>query len=282
MFGKGIPNSQITIYYQKETNFDYFGPVQYGCNIRACAQIIDGSVIALGNPRSGGDITSVKSFFEKDVVELYVICFGAFVAIKQSGEMITWGSYSFGAGKYLTNVVQVATSKSGFVALFSSGDISLSGKTLIHIDNEKFVQVYGGGTNIYAGLTLSNKLYIWSNGKLQINHLNQEKKNKGIRFSVILTDWGCGIIYDDKELINFTSDNNYIFESYIPWFITNNISTDDYGYFKYHLSSEQISHFKNMDSVYITLKSKYYYMESSMIYSEKIYFNNGTLAPTLS
>ncbi len=279
--GRGIPNSQVTIYSLGETDFDYFGPVQFGCNTGACAQIVSGSVIASGNPDLGGDITSVKSFVEKDVVELYVIYYGAFVVIKQSGEMITWGSYSYGGGKYLTNVVQVATSKSGFVALFSSGDISLSGQTLIHIQNEKFLLVYAGGTNIYAGLTLTNKLYVWTNGQLQIYQLNLEKKEKGIGFSVILTDWVCGIIYDDEELVTFTSDNNYIDEMYIPWFITNNINTDTNGYFKYQLSPEQISHFNYMDSVYLTLKSKYYYMESSMVYSGKIYFSDN-LVPTMS
>ncbi len=280
--GKSIPNSQISIYSIGEIDFDFFGPVQYGCNIGACAYINNGAVTASGESGYGGDITSVKSFVEKDIVELYVIYNGAFVAVKQSGELITWGSYSFGGGKYLTNIVQISTSKSGFVALFANGEISLSGQTLISIGDEKFIQVYAGGTNIYAGLTLTNKLYVWTNGQLQIHQLDQNEKNNGIGFSVILTDWVCGIIYDDEKLVTFTDTNNYIDEMSIPWFITNQINTDSTGYFKYKLTSEQINNFNYLDSVYLAIKSQYSYMDSSMVYSSKLYFEDQNLVPTSS
>ena len=95
----------------------------------ACAKIINGLINVTGNPIYGSDISSVKSFTKHDIIELYVIYSGAFIAVKQNGEMISWGSYSYGGGKYFTNVIQIATCKSGFIILFNDGTININSNT---------------------------------------------------------------------------------------------------------------------------------------------------------
>ena len=266
--GVGIPNSEISLYSIGQKNFDFIGPVQYGCNIYACAEIINGIVNVTGNSNYGGEISSVKSFTDHDVVELYVIYYGAFVAIKQDGKMISWGSYSYGGGKYFTDVIQVATCKTGFIILLNDGSININGNTKKLNTPYNFIQVYAGGTNVYAGLNLLNQLFIWINNTEEIYQIN----NKNGR--VILTDWTCGIIYNNEELVSFSTTNNYIDERDIYHFITNNIYTDDNGNFKYKLTEEQIDKITKLHSHYITLYSKYYYMYTSLVYSEKISFTN--------
>ena len=110
-----------------------------------------------------------------------------------------------------------------------------------------FIQVYAGGTNIYAGLNLLNQLYIWINNKEKIYQIN-ERSGK-----VILTDWILGIIYNNGELVSFSKTNNYIDERDIYHFITDNIYTDDNGNFKYKLNSTQIDKINKLDSNYIVV-----------------------------
>ncbi len=275
--GVSIPNSQLSLYSIGQKDFEYFGPVQYGCGIGACAQIVNGAVITSGDPKLGGDSSSVASFISNGIVELYVVYSGAFVAIKQSGELITWGSYSFGGGKYIKNAVQIVTNSKGFIVLLSNGDININGdSTDIYDESSQFYQVYAGGTNIFAGLTLTNKLYIWSNGEQQIYHI---EPIEGISFVPILTDWVCGIIYDNGEIITFSESNNYIDETNIPQFITRDIYSDSNGNFKYLMTKEQINKFDSYHSSYLILNSKTEFMVSSMSYSNKITWSS-TSAPT--
>ncbi len=265
--GTSIPNSELTLYSIGKKDFEYFGPLQYGCNIGACAQIIDGSVIVSGDPKLGGDITSVNSFVSSGIVELYVIQSGAFVAIKQSGELITWGSKDFGGGKYLKDVIQIATNYNGFIALLSNGNCSINGEEIIYDRSSQFYMVYAGGNNIFAAITVTNRLHIWNNEDIQIYNI---EKIQGVGFQPILTDWVCGIIYDNGKLVTYSNSYSYIDENDIPRFITNNINSDSNGLFKYQMTQQEIDVYNKLGSSYLMIGSKYDIIKSSLTYSNKV------------
>ncbi len=267
--GTSIPNTQILLYSIGKKDYDYFGPLQYGCNIGACAQIIDGSVVVTGDPKLGGDITSVKSFVSSGIVELYVIYNGAFVAIKESGELISWGSKDFGGGKYLDNVIQVATNTNGFIALLSNGNCSINGDEIIYDRSSQFYMVYAGGTNIFAAITVTDRLHIWNNGDIKIYNI---EKIQGVGYQPILTDWVCGIIYDNGKLITYSYSYNYINENDIPRFITNDIYSDSNGFFKYQLTQQQINNYNKLGSSYLMAGSKNDFIKSSLTYSKQVIF----------
>ena len=60
---------------------------------------MDGSVVAWGNPRAGGDLQPVADLLT-NVCELHATC-AAFAAVTDSGEIVSWGSADHGGDSAL-------------------------------------------------------------------------------------------------------------------------------------------------------------------------------------
>ena len=148
------------------------------------------------------------------------------------------------------------------------GSININGINLDYAPYN-FIKVYAGGINIYAGVNLINQLYIWNNDKEEIFEIN------GNNWEIILTDDSYGIVYNDNFVISLSQNKINSLDTY--YFITNEIYTNKKGYFEYTLSSDQIYQFNSLNSNYITFKSKYHFMDSSMVYSEILNLNDNNI-----
>lgn len=88
----------------------------------------DGSVVTWGNPKYGGDSSSVSGKLSSGVLQIYSTI-SAFAALKYDGSVVSWGNSAFGgdsrsvADQLRSGVVQVYSSRSAFAALKSDGSV---------------------------------------------------------------------------------------------------------------------------------------------------------------
>jgi hypothetical protein len=266
--GTGIPDSDITLYSIGLKFFNSLGPVQSGSTLLANAYIEEGRVYASGDSMYGGDIGAVLSLLYTDVIELYVINNGAFVALKRFGDVVSWGSESCGGGKYLHNIVQIATSTCGFITLNSTGQIQIYGyfENSYTMPQENFIQVYAGGDNIFAAKTIYNSIYIWGN-----TEYSGQVFNDIVGGYIVLTGFQCGVVYENNTVINFGNQDNHLNEQYVPYLISNNIRVDSIGDWSYTMTTMDINNYIMRGSKYFAITSKKGYFISQMSYTSEQY-----------
>ena len=118
----------------------------------------DGSVVAWGESRSGGDISVLATNFNKDVQQIYSSAF-AFAALKSDGSVICWGDANAGgelpvriSNNLKSGVKQLFSTAFAFAALKLDGSVYTWG----HVDK--------GGFSDIVGEQLASKVqYIYSN-----------------------------------------------------------------------------------------------------------------------
>ncbi len=159
-----ITAGQNTVRPDELVNSYFFGGSNNPSNSNgfyATATLHDESVTVSGDNRYGGDASSVYDFISSDVTLLAVVAEGGFVAVKNDGNLKSWGNWAAGNVSG-SNVVQIAVSMSGWVALKSDGTIISAGAYQIDKPNgSNFVKVFAGGYGGYAALTDKGELLIW-------------------------------------------------------------------------------------------------------------------------
>lgn len=118
----------------------------------------DGSVVAWGESRSGGDISMLASNLNKDVQQIYSSA-NAFAALKSGGSVFCWGDPNAGgdlpvriSDNLKSGVTQLFSTAFAFAALKSDGSVYTWG----HVDK-------GGYSDIVAEQLASKVQYIYSN-----------------------------------------------------------------------------------------------------------------------
>ncbi|WP_321311669.1 DUF4214 domain-containing protein [Halarcobacter sp.] len=131
----------------------------YFNNLAFSAIKSDGSVVAWGDSRYGGDISSVASDLSSGVTKLYSSS-SAFAALKNDGSLITWGYPEFGgdsssvSSSLSSGVKKVYSNPLGFVALKEDGSVLTWGNQDINIPSSLssgVVEIYSAYTG-YAAL----------------------------------------------------------------------------------------------------------------------------------
>lgn len=143
----------------------------------AAVLTMSGRVYCWGDPRSGGDCSSVAETLSHLRVSKVVGTFGAFAALTVEGKVVTWGKDSFGgdsssvrAALMEKRVVEVFATGGAFAALDDEGDMVTWGdwhyggilnRGLLK-EGESFCSVCGNDGS-FSGLTEEGKLCAWGN-----------------------------------------------------------------------------------------------------------------------
>ncbi|MBG0744970.1 MAG: calx-beta domain protein, partial [Cylindrospermopsis raciborskii KL1] len=143
-----------------------------------------GNLYVKGDSSYGGNGSSDYSLVLRDVIEVHAVSEGTFIGLTVTGQLRSFGNWS-GGGKTLENIVKIATSASGFVALDSEGKVySYGAYTNGGVGSSlgspppssvKIESIYAGGYGGYGAIDVEGNFWIWGYGSHGLTDAKAEK-----------------------------------------------------------------------------------------------------------
>ncbi|NDB96025.1 MAG: hypothetical protein EBZ78_07690 [Verrucomicrobia bacterium] len=156
-------------------------PEEHGNEHAFAALKSDGSVVAWGDPASGGDISTVSNQLAGGVMEIYCSK-KAFAALKTNGAVVTWGSSAHGgdssavASLLADGVREIYSSSGAFAALKGDGSVVTWGDPSKGGNSSSAVELLGSGVNrivttgnTFAAIKNDTTAVVWYGSFLGVN-----------------------------------------------------------------------------------------------------------------
>jgi hypothetical protein len=204
----------------------------------------NGTVICSGSPNYGGTFSeNVRSFISSDIIQVHVVTEGAFVALKATGEIISWGN----VGEISrSNVAQIATSLSGFALLYFDGKIEGFGPYQYSIPHDKyFVRLFAGGYGGYSALANDGSLSFWGYATDEGQGNNDYARSKlgaGAEILSVAYNYGAGAaLLSSCEIVSWGHPGYAITSgSDFSWLLAADIRVNDDGLWHHKLNLSKI------------------------------------------